>query len=401
VLNRLSFRRGFAGFVLVTALFVAWFSSNLFYTLLWTMMGNWGLPITEAELTTRIAAQIAAHLLPFLLTAGAGVALYFFIRAHNAAAAHNHEGDSHKIRASWASVPVTEANLAAYIRSSPLVRKIDDQIAANGRLPIDPNNTIAFPEVENAELFGVSDVAELDSLLAENQEAVLRLSSYTHTENRVLRGAAVNALFHFLGAQLGEEKLSQLNKLRRLHDITPHGMQTLLNAYREFGRNHTIKVRVPLVADFNLVPIEEALGRIQANTSQSAFARTLPHNQSRESALLSYFEHVKTKMRLFGSLRGNPERMLISCRPKSEDPMLRFFSPMMQNPRFDQGKIIVDSQLFDKDAAGNLTATNVIYERLYVLRPDVTRIIDQLNDAPRSAAAATSPSGLSNTVAGT
>ncbi|MGA7433874.1 MAG: hypothetical protein WBW35_25870 [Xanthobacteraceae bacterium] len=54
----------------------AWFSSNLFYTLFWTVLGKWGFPITEAQMV----AYIAANLLPFLLILLVGAILSFVIR---------------------------------------------------------------------------------------------------------------------------------------------------------------------------------------------------------------------------------------------------------------------------------------------------------------------------------
>ena len=136
---------------------------------------------------------------------------------------------------------VTEANLAAYIRTSPLVHKLDDQIAHNARLPI-KLETLAFPEQENAKFFGTADIAELDSLLDDNQEAVIRMASYSHTEDRILRGEAITSLFHLLGGQLGEKTLSELNWLRRLHTLTSHGIQSHSNAYREISKNLALQL---------------------------------------------------------------------------------------------------------------------------------------------------------------
>jgi hypothetical protein len=67
--------------------------------------------------------------------------------------------------------------------------------------------------------------------------------------------------------------------------------------------------------------------------------------------------------------------------------MLAFMSPAMNNPRFEAGKIVVDSQRFHKNSMGEVGATDVIYERLYVLRPDMMRVIAQLNEANGMAAA--------------
>ena len=63
---------------LVLAGLVTWFLGNLLYTLFWTVLGDWGVPITEAKMT----AYIAAHLVPFILILLVGTGFYFFIRSH-------------------------------------------------------------------------------------------------------------------------------------------------------------------------------------------------------------------------------------------------------------------------------------------------------------------------------
>jgi hypothetical protein len=279
----------------------------------------------------------------------------------------------------WKSVPVTESNLEAYIRSSPLVRKLDDQIAQNEQLPIKPDKTMALPEQESAQFFGVTDIATVDMLLEENQEAVLRISSYSFTDNEyILRGASVGRLFDILGIQLGEDSLRKLNMLWQLKHITEHGMQNRLSAYKEFTKNRKTKVRVPLVPDFNLMSIEEGLSLVREQCRRSTFANSLPRGGLLDSESLAYFEHLKNKIALYGSLRGRKERSLVGRRPNQFPPSP--LSPGVQNPRFEAGKLIIDSQLFHNDNKGNLGATNVTYERLYVLRPDLLRAIEQLNE---------------------
>ena len=88
-----------------------------------------------------------------------------------------------------------------------------------------------------------------------------------------------------------------------------------------------------------------------------------------------------------GSLRGRNERMPIGYWLGQFPPPLFPLSAPVLNPRFEAGKIVVDSQLFHNDSAGNLAATNVTYERLYVLRPNLTHVINQLNRANATTAA--------------
>ena len=64
------------------ALFLAglftWFLSNLLYTLFWKLLGNWGVPITEGQMTT----YLAANLVPFVLVFFAAAILAKLIRDH-------------------------------------------------------------------------------------------------------------------------------------------------------------------------------------------------------------------------------------------------------------------------------------------------------------------------------
>jgi hypothetical protein len=280
----------------------------------------------------------------------------------------------------WRNVPATESNLSAYIRSSTLVQRLDDEIARNEKLQIKPDETTAILEQENARFFGITDVARIDELLEENQEAVLRIASYSFREDHISRGASIACLFDVLGAQLGEDRLRELNMLRQWQHITDSGIQNRINAYSEFIKNHKIKVRVPLVPDFNLVSIEEGLSIAREGCQKSIFAKSLPQDETGESELLAYFERLKGSLPLYGSLRGRDERMPLGRWAPDQFPLF-MLSPIAKNPRFELGKIVVDSQLFGNDSTGNLAAKDVIYERLYVLRPDLTNVIDKLKKA--------------------
>jgi hypothetical protein len=174
--------------------------------------------------------------------------------------------------------------------------------------------------------------------------------------------------------------------LRRFQRIEEQGIQERINAYREFSKNHRIKVQVPLVRDFNLVPIEDGLSLLRKRCKKSVFAKSHQVG-SIETNLLAYLQHLKDRMVFYGSLRGRNERMPIGYRLGQFPPPMFSLSPPVLNPRFEAGKIVVDSQFFHNDSAGNLAATNVTYERLYVLRPNLTHVINQLNRAKATTAA--------------
>jgi hypothetical protein len=270
-------------------------------------------------------------------------------------------------RIAWKSISITESNLSAYMRSSPLVQKLDERIAGDARLTIKSDQSAAFPQVENAKLFGISDIAELDKLLEENQEALVRMSHYSWPAEgtNILRGHSILYLFNVLSAQLGEEKYVQLSELRQLTLITPQGIIKEINAYKEISKNIPINVRVPLIPDFNLVPIEQALAMVRDQTKGSAFSKSIASG-TRESELLVYFAFLKDKLlRLYGSRKGENQR-----RPAPD-------MTAIVSQRFEAGKVVVDCQIPHTAHYSK----NVTYERLYVLRPDLERVIGQLNEA--------------------
>src|SRR6516162_7878265 len=61
---------------------VGWFTGNLLYTLLWAILADWGLSMTEAKLV----AYIIANLLPFGLILLLGLILFLVVRRHIAKA---------------------------------------------------------------------------------------------------------------------------------------------------------------------------------------------------------------------------------------------------------------------------------------------------------------------------
>jgi hypothetical protein len=67
-------------------------------------------------------------------------------------------------RSPWQSVSIIESNLNAYIRSSPLVSELDNQIAKNEQAKISPDRTLALPLQEMAKFLGICDIRLLDAL---------------------------------------------------------------------------------------------------------------------------------------------------------------------------------------------------------------------------------------------
>ncbi len=100
----------------------------------------------------------------------------------------------------WKNVEIKESNISAYMRSSKLVHRLDQRIAEHSGRAIDPDGSVALSVVESAKLFGIADVDQLDRLLAENQEAAVRMSYYSWVskDSLVPRGHCVVYLFDIL-----------------------------------------------------------------------------------------------------------------------------------------------------------------------------------------------------------
>jgi hypothetical protein len=76
---RLSSGQFWAVFWVLTLLIVgllAWFIGNLFYTVLWKVLGDWGFPITEQQ----TAAYVGAHLIPFIVLLALAFGLAALVR---------------------------------------------------------------------------------------------------------------------------------------------------------------------------------------------------------------------------------------------------------------------------------------------------------------------------------
>jgi hypothetical protein len=82
------------------------------------------------------------------------------------------------------------------MRSSQRVRHLDKLLAQSADLKVDDDRlTVAWPMEEQAHLLGISDVKQLDDLLEENEEIIVRLSHYSFIEKTAGSYRRVRHLF--------------------------------------------------------------------------------------------------------------------------------------------------------------------------------------------------------------
>ncbi len=162
------------------------------------------------------------------------------------------------------SLPINEDNLTSYMRSSPLVGRVDERISKGAMVPIESEGSCAWPAEEQAHLLGISSIAELDRMLSENEEATYLMSSFSWPTKKLGRGESIIYLLDVLAAQLGIVKFIEFTHLVTL---STWGESPIKNyeAVKIILKNNGIKhkVRMPLVPDFNLIPLATAIKTVR------------------------------------------------------------------------------------------------------------------------------------------
>ena len=106
-------------------------------------------------------------------------------------------------------VPIDEATLNEYVRRSELVRRLDKDIADKINQTVDYQYSLAYPALQSLRILGIHNLAYLDRLLDENDEAILRLSLHS-VPTRVCAGHCVLYLGQLLAASLGPTRFREL-----------------------------------------------------------------------------------------------------------------------------------------------------------------------------------------------
>ncbi|NEU98882.1 hypothetical protein [Bradyrhizobium uaiense] len=260
----------------------------------------------------------------------------------------------------WKNVTIQEPNLVAYMRSSDLVRRLDERISERSGNSVDPDNGVALPVEETAKLLGISDIEQLDLLLRENQEAAVRMSFYSwlDKDTAVPRGECLLYLLDVLGAQLGEPQFSELRSLQSL--IQGGDVKARCQNYAEIMKNISPKppIRVPLVVDFNLIPIESAIDEVRAGLKGTPQGKEIEANgKTKEQQDLDYWRLIGP-VRLYGTERGQKSRKLIN-----------FMLYVVNAVTLESGRLI-------------WTIPNgPVFDDLFVMAPDLRSAIQKIKQA--------------------
>lgn len=206
-------------------------------------------------------------------------------------------------------IPINEASLGAYMWSSPLVKRLDRQIAGIAELGIEPEHPMAFPMVEQALLLGVADLAELDHLLDDYQEEVVRLSNYSRPSKVVTKGESVWYLFNFLSAQLGREKYQEFKKLLQHTRGSGSGALTGFEQITKYSPKGLKRVTWwKPAADFNLIPLMKASELAQTELENTPNAERRAQNVPPDDLALSYCYTFMNKITFYGrQIQYDPE----------------------------------------------------------------------------------------------
>jgi hypothetical protein len=260
-----------------------------------------------------------------------------------------------------APVPINDASLGAYMRSSQRVRHLDKLLAQSADLKVDDDRlTVAWPMEEQAHLLGISDVKQLDDLLEENEEIIVRLSHYSFIEKRpVAIGECVIYLFGFLSAKLGREKYKEFAALCSLMTGSSEGAYIGLEqitAYPISVRNKPVTDQL-FAHDFNLLPIADAADILRRELGGTAIGENIrARATSNEDSILAYCSLLaRIKVRSYGRKDGEQFRKRINIAPPLTFAM-------------DHGAIIA-------------TTARAQYRDLFALKPDIGPAVKKNREA--------------------
>jgi len=251
-----------------------------------------------------------------------------------------------------APIPIDDAALGAYMRSNRRVRRLDKRIADDADLKVDEDRTsMSWIMEEQAHFLGISDIKQLDALLDENEEAVVRLAHYSWSEQRPISvGESVWYLLEILAARLGREKYDEF--LALCSRMSGQGDGAFLGSEQIAAYPITQRPK-PLTdqlqtTDFNLIPIADAARLFRSKLAGSGIGQkteAIPRIND-DDLLVEYCILLGPRVRLYG--RSGNDRFR---RPLSGKQIFLKFS-------IDQNQIKAHFGLTE-------------YRDLFVLKPDI------------------------------
>jgi putative GTP pyrophosphokinase len=109
------------------------------------------------------------------------------------------------------SVPIDKASVISYIRTSEVVRKIDEEIVKAAQGKVDRENILYEPVLSKTSYFNITSIKELDDVLKSNSEGISKFAKHWFKESSheyLSEGISLFYLLHYLSAKTeNEEKI--------------------------------------------------------------------------------------------------------------------------------------------------------------------------------------------------
>jgi hypothetical protein len=106
---------------------------------------------------------------------------------------------------------ITELSLGAYIRSSPLIKEVDEAIGHDLGYTLARDSIATYIHEQEARAHGIKTIGELDNLLRQHRRETVLMAHYVPFNGPTMgRGDCLMFLFSVLGAKLGVDRYSEL-----------------------------------------------------------------------------------------------------------------------------------------------------------------------------------------------
>ena len=136
-----------------------------------------------------------------------------------------------------AAIPLDQASLFAYVNGEPRVRTLDRKIA--GKLGKEYQDYVGERASLNEILqkFQIQTIRELDDLLEEKSDLILKLCAYAIPEGAIEKGYSLEVLTWVLGAEMGTEHYIQLLASCKYTSTSQGWVEEIVSAYTQLTKH--------------------------------------------------------------------------------------------------------------------------------------------------------------------